>query len=174
MMLGLLIQYGIIFAASTQAAAVKPCKHAHAHAHPLAALYDGAAAPPTNQEYSPERLEKPTTHSEAVMAELKRLSDVHRQYVQGLGDTFVAFHKLTRTLRSTRLHLHHHHINHSEEPTAPIDDAASHDEPSLTIAEPVTESHEQQQQLPSDLLTEEEQEQTQTTSEEPEKQDLKR
>lgn len=97
MMVGLLIQYGIIFAASTQAAAVKPCKHAHAHAHPLAALYDGAAAPPTNQEYSPERLEKPTTHSEAVMAELKRLSDVHRQYVQGLGDTFVAFHKLTRT-----------------------------------------------------------------------------
>lgn len=171
-MLGLLIQYGIIFAASTQAAAVKPCKHAHAH--PLAALYDGAAAPPTNQEYSPERLEKPATHSEAVMAELKRLSDVHRQYVQGLGDTFVAFHKLTRTLRSTRLHLHQH-INHSEEPTTPIDDAASHDEPSLTIAEPVTESHEQQQQqLPSDLLTEEEQEQTQTTSEESEKQDLKR
>lgn len=77
-------------------------------------------------------------------------------------------------LRSTRLHLHHHHhINHSKEPTTPIDDAASHDEPSLTIAEPVTESHEQQQ-LPSDLLTEEEQEQTQTTSEESEKQDLKR
>ncbi|KAL9528135.1 hypothetical protein SMMN14_08124 [Sphaerulina musiva] len=150
MMLGLLIQYGIIFAASTQAAAVKPCKHAHAH--PLAALYDGAAAPPRNQEYSPERLEKPTTHSEAVMAELKRLSDVHRH---------------------TRLHLHHHHINHSKEPTTPIDDAASHDEPLLTIAEPVTESHEQKQ-LPSDLLTEEEQEQTQTTSEESEKQDLKR
>lgn len=149
MMLGLLIQYGIIFAASTQAAAVKPCKHAHVH--PLAALYDGAAAPTTNQEYSPERLEKLTTHSETVMAELKRLSDVHRH---------------------TRLHLHHH-INHSKAPTTPIDDAASHDEPSLTIAESVTESHDQQQ-LRSDLLAEQEQEQAQTTSQESEKEDLKR
>ena len=79
-MFGELMQFGLLCAASAQAASLvkplRPCGH-----HPMAAFYDGGSIPVKAQEqFPPLEKAKPSTHSEAVMAELKRLGDVFRGY----------------------------------------------------------------------------------------------